>query len=66
MLKPSLSPKVVMAGDEEVAKQRVSSRMMLCMGPASIPTKPQRSCTKDLKIKKGFWLLVDRAILVPG
>jgi len=55
MLQPSLSPKVVMAGDEEVAKQRVSSRM-LCMRPASIPSKPQaqRSCTKDLKIKKGM------------
>ena len=56
MLQPSLSPKVVMAGDEEVAKQRVSSRMLLCMGRASIPAKPQaqRSCTKDLKIKKGM------------
>ena len=56
MLQPGLSPKVVMAGDEEVAKQRVSSRMLLCMGPASIPAKPQaqRSCTKDLKIKKGM------------
>ena len=53
MLQPSslethLSPlKVVMAGDEEVAKRRVSSRMSLCMGPALIPAKPQaqRSCT---------------------
>ena len=62
MLQPSslethLSPlKVVMAGDEEVAKRRVSSRMSLCMWPASIPAKPQtqRSCTKDLKIKKGM------------
>ena len=45
-----------MAGDEEVAKQRVSSRMLLCMRPASIPAKPQaqKSCTKDLKIKKGM------------
>ena len=56
MLQPSLSPKVVMAGDEEVAKQRVSSRMLCGQLRYLQSRKPKEAVQRIWRLRREWTL----------